>query len=273
MTLGPLEQWFHAPLAHLSSGSLSLESLLKALGVAVVALLAGFVLSRTIRTLLLARGVAAGVAFAASKVTRYVFALLGIAVAIESLGFSLTALLTASSALLLGVGLGLQDIARNVLAGVLLLVEQPVRKGDFIKVGDAYGVIADIGLRATKVVTRDEVVMIVPNHLLTSAVVVNHSVPTTHVRIRVQVGAVYGSDVALVQRVLLGVADGHGGVLKAPAPEVRLEAFDPGLAFSLLVWIENPRSDLRIESDLRFAIEAAFREAKLEMPVATTPAG
>ena len=263
----PLDEWLHAPVARLSSGPLPFESLLTALAVVLIALLAGFALSRVIRTLLLARRVAPGVAFAASKVTRYAFALVGTAVAIESLGFNLTAILTASSALLLGVGLGLQDIARNVIAGVLLLVEQPVRKGDFIKVGDTYGVIDDIGLRATKVITRDEVVIIVPNHQLTSAVVVNHSVPTTNVRISIEVGAAYGTDVALVCRVLMSVAQRHERVLPTPAPEVRLDAFgDSSLAFALLVWIANPRSDLRVASDLRFAIDAAFRDAKIEMP-------
>ena len=262
-----LEQWIHAPLARLSSGSLTLASVFTGLAVVLAAIVAGLVASRMMRTLLVARGVSPGVAFSASKVTRYLVVLVGTFVAVESLGFDLTAILTASTALLLGIGLGLQDIARNVLAGVVLLVERPVRKGDFVRVADTYGIIDDIGLRATTVITRDEVVMIVPNHDLTSSCVVNYSVPTTNVRITVSVGVAYGSDTALVRRTLLSVATSNERVLPAPAPDVRLDGFgDSSLDFALLVWIANPRDDRRVASDLRFAIDEAFRAAEIEIP-------
>jgi potassium efflux system protein len=125
----------------------------------------------------------------------------------------------------------------------------------------------DVGMRATRVVTRDEVAIIVPNSELITAQVVNHSVPTTNLRITVRVGVAYGSDAARVREVLLGVAQADPELLKEPAPEVRLDDFgDSSLDFSLLVWIRNPREDLRAASRLRFAIAAAFRAEGIEIP-------
>ncbi|HEX4446491.1 MAG TPA: mechanosensitive ion channel domain-containing protein, partial [Polyangiaceae bacterium] len=134
-------------------------------------------------------------------------------------------------------------------------------------VGETLGIVDDIGLRATHIVTRDEVTIIVPNSALITADVVNHSRPTTSLRIKVDVGVAYGTDTDLVRSVLLDVARGTPGILTAPPAEVRLENFaDSSLAFSLLCWIPQARDDLRLGSALRFAIEKAFRKAKIEIP-------
>jgi len=142
-----------------------------------------------------------------------------------------------------------------------------VRQGDFIKVGDAFGVVQDIGLRATQVVTRDQVTIIVPNSELVSSQVINHSKPTLNLRVAVQVGVAYGSDVPLVRETLLAIARENEQVLREPEPEVRFESFgESSLDFALLVWIADPRLDLRISSSLRYAIDAAFRAAHIELP-------
>jgi len=262
-----LERGLHLPLVGLAGGTLTLASVLLSAAVVIAAIVASVLVSRTIRAVLAAKGVAPGVVFATSKIARYVITLIGMVIAAESLGFNLSAVLTASAVLLVGIGLGLQQIAQNMLAGVILLVERPVRKGDFIKVGEAYGIIRDIGLRATQVITRDEVVVVVPNNELTSSQVFNYSVPTTNVRVSVKVGVAYGSDIALVQRALTTVAAECDRILKAPAPEVRFDDFgDSALSFTLLFWIANPAEDLRVASTVRFAIDQAFRQARIEIP-------
>ena len=101
------------------------------------------------------------------------------------MGFRLDALLAASAVLAVGIGFGLQNIAQNFISGLILLLEQPVRHGDFVRVGGTLGTVEDIGLRATHIITRDEVTIIVPNSALITAEVVNHSRPTTSLRIRV----------------------------------------------------------------------------------------
>ena len=239
------------------------------IGAAVVAftlMFAGLV-GRGVRRLLARRGLPLGTQFAAAKIVRYTLIAIGLLAAINSMGLRLDALLAASAVLAVGIGFGLQNIAQNFVSGVILLVEQPVRKGDFIRVGDAVGEIEDIGLRATRVITRDEVTIIVPNSSLISDPVINHSRPTTNLRIWVSVGVAYGSDTQLVCKTLLEVGRSHPQVLQHPEPEVRFDSFgDSSLNFSLLCWIADPHEDLHISSDLRFAIDAAFREKKIEIP-------
>jgi potassium efflux system protein len=169
--------------------------------------------------------------------------------------------------LLVGIGFGLQNIAQNFISGLIVLFEQPVRPGDFIKVGDAYGIVAAIGLRATRVVTRDQVTIIVPNSELVTTQVINHSIPTPNLRIAISVGVAYGTDTELVRKTLLAVPVSHAHVLAEPAPEVRFEKFgDSSLDFSLLVWIPDPGEDRRVSSDLRFEIERRFRAVGVEIP-------
>jgi small-conductance mechanosensitive channel len=169
--------------------------------------------------------------------------------------------------LLVGIGFGLQSIAQNFISGVILLLERPVGKGDFVRIGDSYGSVVDIGLRATRIVTRDQVTIIVPNSELISGQVVNYSSPTQSVRVAVGVGVAYGTDTALVDRILLEVAAAEALVLADPPPEVRFQDFgDSSLDFSVLVWIARPRDDQLVASRLRFAIDAAFRRERVKIP-------
>lgn len=263
----PLNYYLHAPLITFAGGTLTLAALLGAVVVVIVARVIGGVVAAGVRRVLALRGLPEGSQFAIAKIVHYLIMALGLSVAVSSIGLKLDAVLAASTVLLVGIGFGLQDIAKNFISGLILLIEQPVRKGDFIKVGDAYGSVADIGLRATRVVTRDDVTVIVPNIELIASPVINRSTPTSDLRIAVKVGVAYGSDPVSVREVLLGVAKASAQVLAAPAPEVRLDEFgDSSLQFSLLVWIADPRGDLRAGSELRFAIEAAFREHKISIP-------
>jgi small-conductance mechanosensitive channel len=148
-----------------------------------------------------------------------------------------------------------------------VLVERPVKKGDEIQVGDVSGTVVEIGLRATRIVTRDEVTMIIPNMELIAGRVVNQSVPSPRIRARVRVGVAYDSNVDLVRDTLLEVAANHPNVLENPAPAVRLEAFaDSSLNFALLCWLPNAQSDDEITSDIRLAILFAFRERGISIP-------
>jgi small-conductance mechanosensitive channel len=225
------------------------------------------VLGRGARRALRARGLPVGTQFAASKIVGYVTIAVGLMVAFTSMGLKLDALIATSTVVAVGIGFGLQNVAQNFVSGVILLIEQPVRKGDFVRVGEALGIVDDIGLRATHIVTRDEVTILVPNSLLITAPVINHSRPSKKLRIRITVGVAYGTDTARVHDELLAVAKAAPHVLLEPPPEVRFEGFgESSLDFALLVWIAEPQADLRISSDVRFAIDAAFRRAGIEIP-------
>jgi small-conductance mechanosensitive channel len=257
-------------LLTLAGNTITVGSLLLALAIVAGAVLVANLLAFSARRVLKVRGATQGAQFALAKIVKYAVLVFGFVQAINALGFQLGTLLAASAVLAVGIGFGLQNIAQNFISGVILLIEQPVRHGDFIKVGGILGTVDDIGLRATHIVTRDQVTIIVPNSALITAEVVNHSRPTTNLRIRIGVGIAYGSDTQRVQKVLLGVANANEGVMKAPPPEVRLEDFgDSALQFALYCWIEHAPQDLRIASQLRFAIDAALREAGLDIPFPT----
>jgi potassium efflux system protein len=262
-----LKTFLDTRLLELAGAAITPGSLLVGAAVVFVALAIANLLAFSVRRLLRARGTAQGVQFAISKMVRYTVTGIGLIGAVNAMGFRLDALLAASAVVAVGIGFGLQNIAQNFISGLILLLEQPVRHGDFVRVGGTLGTVEDIGLRATHIITRDEVTIIVPNSALITAEVVNHSRPTTSLRIRVGVGVAYGSDIDRVRRVLLDVAKGTEGVLASPTPEVRLEDFaESSLSFALLCWIPNARDDLRIGSTLRFAIEKAFRAAGITIP-------
>jgi small-conductance mechanosensitive channel len=251
----------------LSGGVITIASVLVGLGIASVSVVIASLLGRWARGVLRARGLPLGTQFAASKIIGYVTITVGFMVALTSMGLKLDALIATSTVVAVGIGFGLQNVAQNFVSGVILLLEQPVRKGDFVRVGDALGIVDDIGLRATQIVTRDEVTIIVPNSHLITAPVINHSRPSKNLRIRIAVGVAYGSDTARVRGELIAVAAAEKHVLTSPPPEVRFEDFgESSLTFALLVWINEPQSDLRISSELRFAIAAAFRRAGIEIP-------
>ncbi|MEO8874534.1 MAG: mechanosensitive ion channel domain-containing protein [Polyangiaceae bacterium] len=255
------------PLVTLAGGTITPASVGMAVIVFASAIfIAGFT-TRSLRKVLAGRGFSTGAQFAVTKIVRYGLIAVGTMIATESMGVRLDALLAASTVLAVGIGFGMQNITQNFISGLILLIEQPVRKGDFIKAGDTVGVIEDIGLRATRIVTRDEVAIIVPNSQLITEPVVNHSQPTLKVRIKINIGVAYGSDIPNVRDTLLKVSEADTHVLHDPKAEVRFEDFgDSALMFALLVWIPDARLDLRVASDLRFEIEEAFREEKIEIP-------
>jgi potassium-dependent mechanosensitive channel len=262
-----LKEFLDRKLLSVAGAPITPGSLLVGTAVIFFAFAVANLLAFSVRRVLRARGTAQGVQFAVAKIVRYTVTAVGLLGAVNAMGFRLDALLAASAVLAVGIGFGLQNIAQNFISGIILLLEQPVRHGDFVRVGGTLGTVEDIGLRATHIITRDEVTMIVPNSALITAEVVNHSRPTTSLRIRVTVGVAYGTDTDRVRSVLFDVARTTEGVLATPEPEVRLEDFaDSAMLFALFCWIPNARDDLRVSSAIRFAIEKAFRKAAIVIP-------
>ena len=262
-----LRGFLERKLLTIAGSTITVGSLMLAAAILVGAFLLANVLAFSARRVLRSRGATQGAQFALAKIVRYAVFVLGFVLAINALGFQLGALMAASAVLAVGIGFGLQNIAQNFISGVILLVEQPVRHGDFIKAGGVLGTVDDIGLRATHIITRDQVTIIVPNSALITAEVINHSRPTTNLRIRIGMGVAYGTDPGKVRDVLMQVAKDEPEVMQTPPPDVRLEDFgDSALSFALYCWIEQAKDDLRIGSQLRFAIDKAFRAAGIEMP-------
>jgi potassium efflux system protein len=209
----------------------------------------------------------AGVTYATGRIVQYVVVIAGFLVCLDTLGIDLGTLAAFGAVASVGIGFGLQTITHNFISGLILLIERPVQKGDFVVVGDVVGRVTEIELRATKVVSRDGVAMIVPNSEFISARVINQSHPTTLKRVRVSVGVAYGSDPAKVRDTLLEIARAHPMVLKDPEPVVFFKSFgESNLEFDLAVWLEQPDPEPTVSSDLRFEIHRVFGERKIKIP-------
>ena len=262
-----LLQYLRAPLIVLSGTPVTTLTVLIALAIVVVARIAAAIIGRSVERVLAARGLDNGLRHSVGKITRYIVLMIGVFVALGTMGVDTSAIMAGGAVLLVGIGFGLQKLAENFISGLLLLIERPVRKGDFIDVGGVLGTVEDIGLRATRVHSRDGVTVIVPNANLISGTVINHTVPTADRRIWIKLGVAYGSDLDLVVRVLTDIALAEPNISKQPAPEVRFQNFgDSALELALVAWIPEAKDDLIISSQLRFAIDKAFREHSIEVP-------
>ncbi len=199
---------------------------------------------------------------------RYLILVLGTLVIVQSAGIDLTALSVLAGAIGVGIGFGLQNIANNFISGIIILLERPIRVGDRVEVGDIDGQVIEIGIRATTVITNDNIAIIVPNSHFISQPVVNWTRNDPKVRFRVPVGVAYGSDLQLVERVLIEVARAHPDVLEDPEPAVRLMRFgDNAVELELRVWsTELVHRRGKLISDLNFAIYEAFHQHGIEIP-------
>lgn len=209
----------------------------------------------------------AGKAYAINSVASYIIAIVAIISMIDSLGFQVTVLLASSTALLVGLGLGLQDLFKDMVAGFIILFERTVTAGDIVEVAGIVGEVKEVGIRTTMLLTREDIVLIVPNSKLTADNVINWSQNNRVTRFKVQVGVAYGSDTEKVQKILLEVAKENKEVLNSPQPTVFFEDFgDSSLNFALFFFSKNLFRIERTKSDLRFAIDKKFRENGITIP-------
>ncbi len=198
---------------------------------------------------------------------RYLIIFVGFFVGLQSVGLQLDSVLILFGALGVGIGFGLQNIANNFVSGVILLFERPVEVGDVIEVGGELGTVERISIRATTLRKFDQTQAIVPNGDLISGVVTNWTHDDRRVRVDFMVGVAYGSDTALVERILKELVDGHEKVLDDPAPRVLFMEFgDSSLNFRILAYVPDLMDRLTTQSDLHYAIDEAFRTHDVEIP-------
>ena len=201
----------------------------------------------------------------------YVAVAIAVIVALSFAGIDFANLAIVAGALSVGVGFGLQNIVNNFVSGIIMLVERPVRNGDWIVVGDTEGYVQRISIRTTTIRTFDRADVIVPNSDLISGQVTNWTLHNLWGRIKVPVGVAYGSNTATVRDILLEIAKNNPDVIKGNRqlsdPQVLFLDFgDSSLNFELRAIIRDVEQRLRVISDINFAIDAAFREKGIEIP-------
>ncbi|MCB1509513.1 MAG: mechanosensitive ion channel family protein, partial [Hyphomicrobiaceae bacterium] len=188
-------------------------------------------------------------------------------VAVSHVGLDVTNLTIVAGALSVGIGFGLQSIVNNFVSGLILLVERPVKVGDWIVVGSQQGYVRRISVRATEIETFDRASVIVPNSELITGTVQNWTHRNAMGRLVIKVGASYNADPQHVIKVLLEVAQNSDMLLKYPEPFVVFEDFGASsIDFSLRCFIADVTQSLRTSSALRMAIFAAFKKEGIEIP-------
>ncbi|MFY0672313.1 MAG: mechanosensitive ion channel [Bacteroidia bacterium] len=214
------------------------------------------------------RGMDKGSISAVVQLIRYFAYTIAIAILLDSLGFKTTALLASSTALLVGIGLGLQQVFYDLISGIILLFEGTIRVGDVVEIKHEYvGKVMHIGIRTSKIETRENTYIIVPNSKFISGDVVNWSHITTSTRFKVVVGVAYGSNVELVRDLLLQAAENQQHIESEPKPFVRFNDFgDSALVFELYFWTNKTFTVENLKSDLRFEIDRLFRAHDVTIP-------
>lgn len=201
------------------------------------------------------------------KLINYIIWILAITLSLQFIGLNLTILFAGSAALLVGVGIGMQQIFNDTISGIILLFERNLKIKDVVEVNGIIGSVKDIGIRTSRILTRDNIEMIVPNSKLVSETVINWSYNDPKTRFFLKVGVAYGSNVNLVKKILMEVADTHSLVLKKPTPIVLFSDFgDSSLNFELGFWTHKSLKHRLILSDLRYVLDKKFRENNIQIP-------
>lgn len=197
----------------------------------------------------------------------YIGIFLAALVAVATTGLDLSSLAFVAGALSVGLGFGLQSVVENFTSGIILLVERPIKVGDWIEVGEHSGIVRKIAVRSTHIETFDRHQIIVPNSQLISGVVKNRSFSTGPARIVVPVGVAYGTDLDRVRKILLDIAHSNADVLENPEPSVAMDGFgDSSINVKILAFVHQATDGAPTASALNFAIASRFAEEGIEIP-------
>jgi small-conductance mechanosensitive channel len=264
-----LQAWLDIPLIPIGGTRFTLWMLLYLLVFfALLIYVTGKLKAWMVERLLARTRIDIGVRQAVGSIFHYVIVAIGFMIILQTAGINLSALTVLAGALGIGVGFGLQNITNNFLSGMIILFERPIKVGDRIDVGKVTGDVVKISLRATTIVTNDNIAIIVPNSEFISSQVINWSYTNRDVRLNFPVGVAYQSDPELVRKALLEVAADHPGVLKERNADVLLQEFgDSSLNFILRVWTRNYTTTPGVlRSELNYAICKKFKEQGIEIP-------
>lgn len=241
--------------------------------VILVALFCGLViLSSTGKKILRSRilsvtGMNRGAQEAIALIANYMMIFIGTLVLLQVWGLDLSSLTIFAGVLGVGIGLGIQGIAKEFVSGLVIIFERPIQVGDFVNIGEYMGTVERISVRSTEISTLDKVSIILPNSCFLEKEVINWSHGSSITRLKLPVRVAYGSDLNKVRSALVDATKDYADVVSEPAPEVFFRGYgDNFLNLELLVWVTEPRKQIRIKSDLYFRIDAILRERQIEIP-------
>lgn len=204
------------------------------------------------------------------KISKWSIYILGTTMALNQVGFNLTAFLTGLGILGFTVGFAIQDVSKNFIAGMLLLIEQPFDIGDSIEVAGFNGKVQDVDLRATEIEALDGRIILIPNADVFTNPIINFTQATRR-RIELILGLASDTDLSRARQVALEAVSGIDGVLQDPRPQANYGSFgDFAIILTLHYWVAVPESDYLQSQDAGvLAVNEAFRAQGIEMPYPT----
>lgn len=208
-----------------------------------------------------------GNTYALFQIIKYVIWVMAIGLMLETIGIKVTVLIAGSAALLVGIGLGLQQTFNDVISGIILLSERSIKIDDVLEIDGDVVKIQSIGLRTSKGLNRDDISIIIPNSLITTNKVINWSHQSKKTRFRINIGVAYGSDVDLIIKTLEESAFEHSDIDDHQSVEARLLNFgNSSLDFELLFFSKNIFRIGKVKSDIRLIINKKFNEKNIVIP-------
>jgi small-conductance mechanosensitive channel len=207
---------------------------------------------------------------------RFVGIVLGVTalvLSLDILGINVMPFIAGAGIVGVAIGFAAKDTLSNLIAGILLIIDRPFEIGDRIEVWSApagsssWGDVIDIGLRATKIKTTDNIIVIIPNNEIMMRDIVNYTISSEAIRVRVNIGVAYDTNIARAKEVIVKIAGQPDWVMKSPAPRVVVRHFgDSSVDLQLRVWIKNARKRMDTISYITDHVKAAFDAEGIEIP-------
>ena len=252
---------------HIGNYEIRIYTLVSILGIVVLTLLILWLIKKALLRRNKFSKLDTGNSYALFQIIKYVFWVIAIGLILETVGVKVTVLIAGSAALLVGVGLGLQQTFNDVISGIILLSERSIKVNDVLEIDGDVVKIQSIGLRTSKGLNRDDISIILPNSLITTNKVINWSHQSKKTRFRIEIGVAYGSNVDHVIKILEQSAIDHPDIYDRELIEARLMNFgNSSLDFQLLFFSENVFRIGKVKSDIRRIIDKKFAENGIRIP-------
>ena len=262
-----ITDFFNFEIFSFNDNSLSIFDLTNVIVIVIVTKLVLWIINKALFNKKKIHTLDKGSAFALFQIIKYLIWIIAISLMLETLGIKVTILLAGSAALLVGVGLGLQQTFNDILSGIILLLEHSVKVGDILEIDGDRVIIQEIGLRTSKGMNVRQIVVIIPNSLITTNKVINWSHQTQKTLFSINIGVAYSSDVDLVIKTLEESAIEHLEASECEFKEVRFVNFgNSSMDFQLYFYSKNIFTIEKVKSDIRKIIYRKFNEHKIIIP-------
>ena len=262
-----ITDFFNFEILNFNNYTLSIFDLSSIIVIVIITKLILWLISKAIFNKTKLHNLDKGSAFSLFQIIKYLIWVIAIVLMLEALGVQVTILLAGSAALLVGIGLGLQQTFNDILSGIILLFEHSVKVGDILEIDGDRVIIQEIGLRTSKGMNVRQIVVIIPNSLITTNKVINWSHQTQKTLWNIDIGVAYGSDVDLVIKTLEESAVEHLEFSECEFKEVRFVNFgNSSMDFQLFFYSKNIIGIEKVKSDIRKIIYKKFNENKITIP-------